>query len=589
MSNYNLSSMDPMGPFQGISHGSSRVWKPAILNLDEMEYLKYYTLAEKKIIFFGGKVGSPFATYQSLSDLDDYFDPRSHDSYNKNIQFGHLADYFMGGFGAGDVFHFSALDAVESLDEDQNNTYITGRAHTVSQQALIQRAAELVADPLFMSPIDAVGKTLPSSFHYWSTLCTNHQKPDTKKVINHDFVVPIAEEVPFETYLSYLFSRVRRSIGAAAATIEAVYPSIKAQGRIILIIGPLTLLAVNGHEGWTDPGLLAEYRLLTGEFFSRVCHASARSIVSKYLFKLTVRGVLVQVNRNNNISLHIITGDPTISIQAVPTRAWRDGLNQLATHGYSRDMNRIIGCRIARAVAWGDRRLTGREADAIYSQVLVRLQRMRQGFTLKTRIESLQTIISRAQFLKRILHHAENRGPDTPGGGRRNGITEVQSTADIPSVSTSSQPQPLLIPKLKHMFPGLQRLSDIPLRGQVALVLHSGRRDGVTEACCLELAQLGATVAFTYTQGEVRSKEMANNILGKIMEAKGAAAIATAIDIPAVPYRYEIYTERPHEDVKFIDGAVKYVLGYFQINKFDIIGMFCCSSGCHTGRIKTDH
>lgn len=104
------------------------------------------------------------------------------------------------------------------------------------------------------------------------------------------------------------------------------------------------------------------------------------------------------------------------------------------------------------------------------------------------------------------------------------------------------------------------------LRGSVALVLDSGRRDGVTEACCLELARQGCHIALVYDGSSV-SHEAAYGVAQKIRRAKGDCEIVTGC-----PYRYEAYSNGGEGAIGYMAKTVQRALLVLGASRFDIIG-----------------
>lgn len=96
------------------------------------------------------------------------------------------------------------------------------------------------------------------------------------------------------------------------------------------------------------------------------------------------------------------------------------------------------------------------------------------------------------------------------------------------------------------------------LNSTIALVLDSGRRDGITEACCLELARLGARVLLTSTT----NTDDSNNGAPKVFDI-----------IEGLPYRSETYSGNSSDDeVVLVGSLVRKALEDYGVENFDIIG-----------------
>lgn len=125
---------------------------------------------------------------------------------------------------------------------------------------------------------------------------------------------------------------------------------------------------------------------------------------------------------------------------------------------------------------------------------------------------------------------------------------------------------------------GAGHISTLYLNGAVALVLDSGRRDGVTEACCLELAQQGCHVALVFDGSSV-SFEAAYGVARKIKKAKGKCEI-----VPGCPYRYEAYSNGGEGAIGYLEKTVQRALTVLGASGFDIIGNISLLTGNYGSR-----
>lgn len=107
-----------------------------------------------------------------------------------------------------------------------------------------------------------------------------------------------------------------------------------------------------------------------------------------------------------------------------------------------------------------------------------------------------------------------------------------------------------------------------PLSGKVAVVLDSGRDDGVTEACSLELARLGASVAVTYVPDHAGACE--EMVLKLIRDIRAAGGVATMVQ--GLPFRSEKYSCAELETDIYIGELMDLVLNEFGAKKVDCIG-----------------
>lgn len=112
-------------------------------------------------------------------------------------------------------------------------------------------------------------------------------------------------------------------------------------------------------------------------------------------------------------------------------------------------------------------------------------------------------------------------------------------------------------------------VSECALANCVALILHSGRHDGVTQACCWELARLGSKVAvlFSYTDSTTATgiKEVIS-----LVERSGGKAVAIA----GLPF-WTVANVPGKSKLLFHGKAIQRALEALNSHSFDIIGMFC--------------
>lgn len=105
---------------------------------------------------------------------------------------------------------------------------------------------------------------------------------------------------------------------------------------------------------------------------------------------------------------------------------------------------------------------------------------------------------------------------------------------------------------------------DEGLEGSLALVLDSGRRDGVTEACCRELSRQGCRIALVYDAPD--GYEAAFSVKRGITEAGGKCEI-----VGGCPFRYEAYSNGD-DAVRYIGKTIRRALLVLEAERFNIIG-----------------
>lgn len=135
-------------------------WHPRTIDFGEMEQLKNVMLADLQVVVIGGS-----HRYYSPDDLAAFFSPFNENAYNKHIDVGHIADFFMGGSqGGAVVLHFPAIDSQEMAQEARSWANWTGDFIDVSEAELERRVATLFGDET-VKIADAIGAFL-LGFHY---------------------------------------------------------------------------------------------------------------------------------------------------------------------------------------------------------------------------------------------------------------------------------------------------------------------------------------------------------------------------------------------------------------------------------------
>lgn len=127
-------------------------WHPRTIDFGEMEQLKNVMLTDLQVVVIGGS-----HRYYSPDNLAAFFSPSNEDAYNKHVDVGHIADFFMGGSqGGAVVLHFPAIDSQEMAKEARNLANRTGDFIDVSEAELELRVATLFRDEA-VKVADAIG------------------------------------------------------------------------------------------------------------------------------------------------------------------------------------------------------------------------------------------------------------------------------------------------------------------------------------------------------------------------------------------------------------------------------------------------
>lgn len=117
-----------------------------------MDQLKNVLLADMEVVVIGGS-----HRYYSPDDLAAFFAPPNEDSYNKHIDVGHIADFFLGDAQGGAlVLHFPAIDSFEMAQEAKSMAHRTGAFIDLSEAELERRVAKLFCDQT-VQVADAIG------------------------------------------------------------------------------------------------------------------------------------------------------------------------------------------------------------------------------------------------------------------------------------------------------------------------------------------------------------------------------------------------------------------------------------------------
>ena len=277
-------------------------------------------------------------------------------------------------------------------------------------------------------------------------------------------------------------------------------------------------------------------------------------------------------------------------------------INHFNRNGYTLDMQHRVASRIAAVVAFGKNGPSKQKAETTYDRVLFKMLHT-QSFS---HIELQERRIWERGDLK-VRCVAERYGTEfgpknRPGSGERYEDSDLEGAClrqmqdldvrpqrrgqpigiDFGSMySLPRRPKTTAPPAIVHKVPYVEGTTKIwrarvdkekPLWGKVALVLDTGRYDGVTTKICQEMARFGAKVALTYVdEGDnaANANEVAENI-----RLHGGRAIALA----GMPHRSEKYSDKVNEEDIYIRELIIQTLRAFKAKQLHIIGMYPSTS-----------
>ncbi|KAF3767227.1 hypothetical protein M406DRAFT_69389 [Cryphonectria parasitica EP155] len=487
-------------------------WNTKSLDLNDMAHLKLVLFRDQVLIVIGGKVGLPRTVYQSEDDLRRFFEDTSTIRYDRDIQMGHVVDYFVGRDGAA-VYNFPAIDAAESLTERENGLCKVSRGIKVSQDELASRAVNLIKDPIFQVA-DAL-------------------------IINQDFAFSISDDAPFDSFVEDLYNRRQQSTDAVLAICDAIraLPNRRRKDMKIIVLQNSSTWpshsgaeAARGKDGHLTP--------------------SAESQTKEAAYCKDLRDSV-------GIELSFVMNAVVPHMKPSVDDNWRVTLNCFSRRGFSNWEKRQIGIDLARRVAFGENGPTPEQKEELYDKVLEQFLRSRMLF----RQYSLSEILlwNREQMLRSFTSSRKVSCPpqietpariilEPPPEIVEGTITEQEMGNDVESaMELTANPPPALA-------------------GKVALILDSGRGDGVTEATCLELARLGAKVGVTYVPS-VQGCEMALRVVQEIRRNGGKAQ-----KVPGIPFRSKNYSYPDGgDDTNYIHELLGLLVDSLQVSQIDII------------------
>lgn len=282
----------------------------------------------------------------------------------------------------------------------------------------------------------------------------------------------------------------------------------------------------------------------------------------------------------HGIELSFLLNRIVLDARPINWKNLRDTINHYALNGYSVDMLRKVGSRVAAIAVVGNNCRNKQEEAMIYDKVLAKLLHTPcpwDGSGSQNEDHSHQSKVIRKCLADRYKAEHANDAPVADSGafdaGQPDWRVEVMlSYAQGIPRRFSEKGFRLNCGLTEEEYDSTKTwlgkvVREMPLVGMVALVLDSGRHDGVTEEVCLELARLGANIALTYVnEGENRAK--ASELIEMILLAGGQA-----IALDGVPYRSETYTDKAGDEDNYIGDLVFRALKAFDSKQLHVIGM----------------
>lgn len=290
-----------------------------------------------------------------------------------------------------------------------------------------------------------------------------------------------------------------------------------------------------------------------------------------------------QVMEEQGIQVFFLMNTIVPNTRPIDWNSLRDTMNYYTIRGYSVDMLRKVGSRVA-AMACKDSEKKQDEA-AIYDRILAEALHTPRNWDavqgpLREYARQVETINGClfARYRAENPYHPPNSMLAKFGAvmldGRLDIMLKYAEQPPTSDVETKFRNRCDLSPR-EYDFTKTWLVSTVrenPLTGRVALVLDSGRLDGVTEEVCVKLTFLGAKVALTYVdEGENLAK--ANELVGKM---RGAGGQAVALE--GKPYRSEVYTDKEGEQEKYVKDLVFQTLRTFHSKQLHIIGTYLLTS-----------
>lgn len=131
---------------------------PKAFDLQDKDSIKDFIFDGLSTVIIGGKPDPSGNAYVSPLEVEHHLRlaRQGRVNYSPRIHVGHVVDFFLQGHNS-NVYHFPALDAMETSLEIKKMSYVFGQAFPVSKDELKQRADRLVQDPIFQEA-DLIGR-----------------------------------------------------------------------------------------------------------------------------------------------------------------------------------------------------------------------------------------------------------------------------------------------------------------------------------------------------------------------------------------------------------------------------------------------
>lgn len=240
---------------------------------------------------------------------------------------------------------------------------------------------------------------------------------------------------------------------------------------------------------------------------------------------------------------------------------FRLNLNDFAAVGHSRAQKHEIGLKLATriyGVQFGElaASLTDEQVEELYDRVLFN-SLPTPTFHRPPELTPMD-VMTRHEFLAKCDHDRVGTPKDIDGD------EEVMNEVNAQYEDTEEDPSTVRA----DVSSDIKSKGYLPLLELTALVLDSGRGDGVTEACCLELARHGARVAVACVGNDSKSCDaMARSVCESIQDTTGAV-----IPVSGIPYRSGMYTDYDSGGARYIRQIIEDALDWCNADEFQVIG-----------------
>ncbi|KAJ4390162.1 hypothetical protein N0V93_007636 [Gnomoniopsis smithogilvyi] len=334
-------------------------------------------------------------------------------------------------------------------------------------------------------------------------------------VINHDVAVPVPGGGTFENYTKYLAGLAQRAIAGMNAICRAWKREPQANQksrRIIVLRNSLFWLSLM----YSDPSVNGLETVAREQQSTQELHNELKDVGIDLIIRME------EIRPHDSAFVEI---------------QWRSSLNNFFHLGHKKLVKRQIGIDLAMTIAYGNTGPEADERDELYDRVL-------EWFLPTCLLQHDSPIdircLRRYDFLKQCI--------DLGIGWRSSWLDENKEKPESGESSGSADEESL------------------PLSGRCALVLDSGRDDGITAACCEGLSNMGATVALTFVGDTYDDGATRANRLVETLSQAGGKVVA----VGGIPYRMKTRSEQP-AGVRFVEELIDQVLRDLGHKQFDIV------------------